>query len=206
MDDKLISVRDVAQRHGKRKQTVFKVLKRLGIRTTKHRNESSRNQLIAYIDIRELDRLSNALTAIDDRSDSSGNQASRVESGFSPEIGEFYVIQLEPELDAGRFKVGFAAGMAERLRQLRCSAPFARVIRTWPCRRLWERTVIDASTVGCERLHTEVFRTRSLDDVLARCENFFSAMPRVEFLQENQEIPCSELPRPPLPTDENTRE
>jgi hypothetical protein len=196
MDDKHISVRDVADQHGKRKQTVFKVLKRLGIGTVKHRNESSRNQLIAYIDIRELKRVSDALTAIEERNYDGSNRPNCEESQFSPEIGEFYVIQLEPQLDAGRFEVGFASAMNERLRHLRCSAPFARVIRTWPCRRLWERTAIDASTVDCDQLHTEVFRTRSIEAVLARCEQFFSAMPPVTSIDQNPQIPCDELHAP----------
>ena len=38
MDDDLISVRDIAAQHGKRKQTVFKIIKRLGIETTKQRS------------------------------------------------------------------------------------------------------------------------------------------------------------------------
>ena len=47
MDNDLIAVRDVAAEHGKRKQTVFKVLKRLGIETTKQRAASAKNQLIS---------------------------------------------------------------------------------------------------------------------------------------------------------------
>jgi hypothetical protein len=49
MDDDLISVRDIAAQHGKRKQTVFKILKRLGIEATKQRSTTGKNQLVAYI-------------------------------------------------------------------------------------------------------------------------------------------------------------
>jgi hypothetical protein len=113
-----------------------------------------------------------------------GREPERSEGGQADELssaeeGVFYVVQLEPELDPGRFKVGFAASMPERLRQLRCSAPFARVVRSWPCRRLWERTAIDCASAGCERLHTEVFRAASLDPIVARCERFFAVMPPV---------------------------
>ena len=41
MGDDLISVNDIASHHGKRKQTVFKILKRLGIDTTKQRSPFS---------------------------------------------------------------------------------------------------------------------------------------------------------------------
>jgi hypothetical protein len=51
------------------------------------------------------------------------------------------------------------------LRQLRCSAPYIQVMKTWPCRRLWEKTAIECVTEGCERLHTEVFRALFLETV-----------------------------------------
>ncbi|NJR52122.1 MAG: hypothetical protein HC780_23645 [Leptolyngbyaceae cyanobacterium CSU_1_3] len=89
------------------------------------------------------------------------------------------MIQLEPEFDPGRFKVGFAANMSERLRHLRCSAPFAVVMRTWPCRRLWEKTAIESVSDSCERLHTEVFRASSTDEIIVRCERFFAVMPPI---------------------------
>lgn len=174
MDD-VIAVRDIATQHGKRKQTVFKVLKRLGIETVKQRAANGRNQLVAYISHEEYLRVRVELDSIGTRDES---DAESQVSG--DEIGVFYLIQLEPVFDPLRFKVGFALGMAERLRQLRCSAPFATVLRTWPCRPVWERTAIESVSVGCERLHTEVFRAVSLDEVSLRCDKFFGVMPPVQ--------------------------
>ena len=173
--DEVIAVRDIATQHGKRKQTVFKVLKRLGIETTKQRSTNARNQLVAYITREEYVRVRVELDAIGTRDEVEDN----AEFG-ADEVGVFYLIQLEPEFDPGRFKVGFALGMAERLRHLRCSAPFATVLRTWPCRPVWERTAIESVSAGCERLHTEVFRAASLDEVAARCDRFFAVMPPVQ--------------------------
>ncbi|MFO0928739.1 MAG: hypothetical protein U0736_17250 [Gemmataceae bacterium] len=180
MGDNLISVIDVARQHGKGKSTVFKLLKRLGITPVKRRCESSKNQLIACITQEEL-----RLVAVEMQRCTVGDNAEsanedRPDDFVSAEVGVFYLIQLEPEFDPGRFKVGFAAGIAERLRQLRCSAPFATVVQTWPCRRLWEKTVIDSVTTGCERLYTEVFRVRLLEEVVGRCERFFAVMPPVQ--------------------------
>ena len=95
------------------------------------------------------------------------------------EEGVFYLVQLEPDLDPGRFKIGFTASLPERLRHLRCAAPFAVVVKFWPCRRLWEKTAIDCVSVGFERLHTEVFRAGSLDEASRRCDNFFAMMPPI---------------------------
>jgi hypothetical protein len=42
------------------------------------------------------------------------------------EASLFYLLQLEPEHDQGRSKVGFTTELEGRLRKHRCSAPFAK--------------------------------------------------------------------------------
>jgi hypothetical protein len=173
--EELISVIDIARQNGRTKTCVFKVVKRLGIQPVKRRSTSRHNQFVACITDEECRLVVAELRAIDHAPRET--EADEIEGITDAEAGVFYLIRLEPEFDPGRFKVGFAAGIGERLRQLRCSAPFAEVVATWPCRRLWERTVIDSVTIGTERLHTEVFRARSLDEVIGRCEQFFAVMP-----------------------------
>lgn len=121
MDDDLISVRDIAAQHGKRKQTVFKILKRLGIETTKQRSATGKNQLVAYITQDEFKLVRGELLTIRSDDESEDGELDGIET--AAEHGVFYLIQLEPVFDPGRFKVGFAANMPERLRHLRCSAP-----------------------------------------------------------------------------------
>lgn len=72
---------------------------------------------------------------------------------------------------------GFGADVNERLRRHKTSAPFARIIKAWPCRGLWEKTAIDCVSEGCERLHTEVFRTQDIGEVLKKADSFFGLMP-----------------------------
>jgi hypothetical protein len=179
MDDDLISVIDVANQYGKQKQTIFKILRRLGIETSKIRNSSSKNQLVAYITQDDFRRVNEELLLFAEQLQSKQINGEESDDFVSAEVGVFYLIQLEPVLDPCRFKVGFAANMSDRLRALRCSAPFATIIKTWPCRRLWEKTAIDCVSVGCERLHTEVFRVIALDEIVGKCEQFFSLMPSV---------------------------
>ena len=94
--------------------------------------------------------------------------------------GVFYLIQLEPEHDPGRYKLGFATNIEERLRTHKTAAPFSKVLKTWPCKLLWEKTAIDSVSQNCVRLHTEVFRSESIDDVQSRCEQFFKLMPKIK--------------------------
>jgi hypothetical protein len=179
MNDETISVIEAARQLERKKATVFKVMRRLGIVPRKRRDSASKNQMVAYIALDEFQRVKDAL-AIRGSLEPDGDGLDANADGFiSAEIGVFYLIQLEPDHDPLRFKVGFAANLAERHRVLRCAAPFCIVVKTWPCRRLWEKTAIDCVTSGCERLHTEVFRSSEIQAVVERCERFFAMMPPV---------------------------
>lgn len=180
MNDESISVIDAASEVGLDKRTVFKILKRLGIETLMERSAAPdhRGQAIAHISLDDFESLRQDLASRNPGSAASDSEIA--DSEYAPiDAGVFYLIQLEPEHDPGRFKVGFAVNISERLRSHRCSAPFASLVKTWPCRRVWERTAIDCVTAGCEQLHTEVFRTGDLGAVVARCDRFFSMMPQV---------------------------
>jgi hypothetical protein len=179
MNDEPISVVDLADQVGKRKQTIFKILTRLNIQTSKKRGANSRGQLIAYITSQEAQLV---IAELNSRAETENtNIKSRVaDSSFSDaELGVFYLLALEPEHDPGPFKVGFATSLPERLQKHRCSAPLLKVIKHWPSKRLWEKTAIDAVTFGCERIHTEVFRTASIDTIIERCDQFFALMPQI---------------------------
>jgi hypothetical protein len=174
----LISVKDAGLQLGKRKQTIFKIIKRLDIDVKKRRDSASKNQFVAYITEADLERIKEEIslrvTKLEDES--------QVSSGYAEtdEMGVFYLIQLEPDHDSGRFKVGFAVNMPDRLRAHRCAAPFSKVVKKWPCKRLWEKTAIDCITSTCERLHTEVYRSQSLDEIINKADEFFNLMPQVE--------------------------
>ena len=176
MSEEMISVIDAATELGKRKQTLFKVMKRLGITGSKRRDPSKGNQVILFISRTELDRIRSDLRVANCGKEQDEDDVEDV-GFYSAEQGVFYLIQLEPTHDPLRFKVGFAADMTERLRAIRCAAPFATVLKTWFCRRLWEKTAIDCVTAHCEQIHTEVFRTDSIDEVAGRCDKFFGMMP-----------------------------
>lgn len=177
MPDNLISVIDLAANHGKLKQSIFKVLKKHHIEPTKRMGANNRGQVVSYITQEEASIVASVLAAR--RSTVKDENSGSISDVLLAERGVFYLLALEPKTDPGRFKVGFAASLPERLRQLRCSAPFAEVAATWPCKRLWEKTAIDCIAAGCERVHTEIFRTGSLASVREKCERFFGMMPKL---------------------------
>lgn len=169
-----VAVVELADELQIRKQTVFKVMKRLGIHAVKRREDDRRGQMISVIRKAEADAVRDEL-----RRTTSSNKDSNDTRYIVEDSGFFYVVQLEPAYDPGRVKVGFTTDIDGRLRHHRCSAPFAQCVRTWPCRRTWERAAIDCVTAGAEQLHTEVFRVGSLQVVIDRADKFFSLMPAI---------------------------
>ena len=170
MTEELISVIDIVKLRGKYKAYLFKVLKRLKIETIKDKSSEAKGQKISYINKNDYELLIKSLRSDESNSDENTNLTSS---------GVFYIIQLEPDHDPGRFKLGFATNIEERLRSHKTSAPLSRVVKTWPCMLLWEKTVIDCVSQDCERIYTEVFRTESIDEIQARCEEFLSLMPKI---------------------------
>ena len=161
---------------GKYKQTIFKIIRKLKIIPIKHKHSQHRGQAISYITKEDLGRLTEYFSS----KKTSGKTDIESNSYDLTDIGVFYLIQLEPDHDPSRFKVGFASTMNERLRQHRCSAPYAKVMGSWPCRRLWEQTAIDCVTADCEKIHTEVFKTADIENVKTKCFNFFNLMPEIK--------------------------
>src|SRR4030067_20903 len=122
---------------------------KLGIKPAKRRTRDSGNQLTLTVTSEEADAILKQR-----REQGFAGQSKAVET----EAGVFYVIQLVPELDPRRIKLGFAIDLNDRLVQQRTAAPTARVLKSWACRRSWEVTVMDClSSVACRHILNEVF-------------------------------------------------
>jgi len=169
MTEKLISIVQAAQELGRNKQYLFKLVDRFGLEKTLERSSGSKGQKIAYISMDGYKKIQDYINSTENTS----VQEEATVSGY----GVFYLIQLEPEHDPDRFKLGFATNIEERLRAHKTSAPYSTVVKTWPCKLLWEKTAIDSVTQGCERIHTEVFRANSIQEIEKRCNKFFALMP-----------------------------
>ncbi len=107
-------------------------------------------------------------------------QADSNKSSAPADQGLFYILDLIPEADINRLKFGFTSNVVNRLKQHQTTAPTAKVIRTWPCKRVWEVAAMDVigrgeSQVGHER--SEVFDVYSVEEVIHRGDQFFSMMP-----------------------------
>jgi len=176
MADEFISIKRLAEQLGMDRSHARRYVLRLGFHPKKRRTLDSANQLTLTLTAAEAEAI----------------VARRTEAGFldseravSNEHGVFYVVQLVPDLDPRRLKLGFAVDINERLSQHRTAAPTVACVRIWPCRRSWELTAIDCITrVGCRFIVNEVYEADDVDALVRRGDEFFSLMPPVELRPE----------------------
>ena len=169
MEDGYISIKHLAEKLGMDRSHARRYVLKLGFKPEKRRTADSASQL--------------SLTVTSDEAESILKH--RQAQGFtaegkpvSTEYGVFYVIQLVPELDPKRIKLGFAIDLNDRLVQHRTAAPTAKVLKSWPCRRLWEKTVMDClSSVACRNILNEVYECEKLKDLIARGDELFKILP-----------------------------
>ena len=166
-DQQLISIVDIAEIEGKRRQSLHKLVRRLGLNVVKKKGDKGRGQLINHIAASDYEELKKHINLW------ANPKADPINEGS----GVFYIIQLEPQLDARRVKVGFTENLDERLRSHRTTAPYSEIVEKWPCKLLWEKTAIECITQDCERLYTEVFRADSVGRLVKMANRFFELMP-----------------------------
>jgi hypothetical protein len=94
------------------------------------------------------------------------------------EVGFFYVVQLVPELDPHRLKLGFANDAEARLQGHRTAAPTAQLLKAWPCKRAWEDAAIASVTrVESKLIGSEVYECSNVQRLIERGDGFFGLMP-----------------------------
>lgn len=169
MDDEVVSIKDLAGKLGMDRSHARRYVLKLGFKPQKRRTVGSGNQLTLTVTRTEAESI------LKHRRDQGfTSEGKPVETGW----GVFYVIQLVPELDPRRIKLGFAGDLTDRLTQHRTAAPTAMILRSWPCRRAWEVTVMDCLTsVACRHILNEVFECDAIDDLIEKGEAFFRLLP-----------------------------
>lgn len=92
-------------------------------------------------------------------------------------FGFFYIIQLVPEALPNRVKIGYTDDLDKRLNEHRTSAPTARILGSWPCKRSWDQAVMDCiAREGCKLVMNEVYEGE-IESFLDRAKLFFKQMP-----------------------------
>jgi len=146
-----------------------KVAEKLGIEIRRWRDPSANNQSVLAVTGSDAERV------VEYRRSEGFLGSDRVPV---IDIGVFYVVQLVPDLDPYRLKLGFAVDMQERLSQHRTAAPTATVLKTWQCRRAWETTVMEALvSEGCRLILNEVYECKDVEELLEKGNRLFDLLP-----------------------------
>jgi hypothetical protein len=167
--EEFVSLKQLAEAIGLDRSNTRKYVLKLGIKPHKRRTPDSRNQLTLAVTKDEAERI------ITERETQGFTSSAKI---VESDIGVFYVIQLVPDLDPRRVKLGFALNLNERLAQHKTAAPTATVMKSWPCRRAWELTAMDClSSENCRLILNEVFECDDLDALLRHGNDFFALLP-----------------------------
>lgn len=170
MKNEFVSVKRLAEELGMDRSHARRYVLRLGVSPKKRRTSDSQNQLTLTVTSSEAEFI----------------KQQREEQGFCNSgvevcnaVGFFYAIQLVPDLDGRRVKLGFSDDVKTRLLQHRTSAPTASLIKSWPCKRNWEATVIDALVHLCSGrlVLNEVYEFEDVSMLDREADNIFALLP-----------------------------
>jgi len=169
-EQRYVSLKELAKQIGLDKSNLRKYVLAQGFSFSRMRTFDSRGQLV------------NALT----KEEAEAIIALRAEQGFANQLSEsngegwFYIIQVIPEYNSLRVKLGFASDVQARLQAHKTSAPTATLVKAWPCKKAWERAAMDSVTrERCKLVANEVFECDDLIMLQDRGDQFFGLMPQI---------------------------
>src|SRR5262249_39479637 len=110
-----------------------------------------------------------------------------------------YIIQLVPDLDPHRVRVGFADDLTAALARLRAGAPTAAVLRSWPCRSAWAAAAADCLTSKCRPFLGDVLECDDLNGLVAHGDRLFALLPGLDPVSKNGDYADAAAPQNGLP-------
>lgn len=142
--------------------------KALQIEPLKQKTPSSKGALVSCLSSTDAEKIIRYYR-------SRGSSKSEVDNNRN--FGYFYIIQLIPEFQPDRVKIGFADDVKKRFKEHQTASPTAKLIGHWPCKRAWDQSAMDSITrSGCMLVLNEVYEG-SIDGFIERAEQFFNIMP-----------------------------
>jgi hypothetical protein len=171
-DQRYVSIKEIAQALGMDRSHARKFAIKCGFEFAKQRTADSGNQLTLVLPEEK------ALLLYQRRKDLGFTEDNIL---VSSDIGFFYIIQLIPEYDKNRIKLGYANDVRDRLAQHRTSAPTAVLLKSYPCKREWEKSIIDFLALKhCRLINSEVYEAIDLEKMVDYADQLFSLIPSPE--------------------------
>ena len=152
------------------RRTITKIGEDLGL-TIQRKSRSSRALCLSTDDANKLIRY------FEERDEHVGPNEESENVGSYSGYGYFYIVQLIPEALPNRVKIGYTDNLDTRLKEHQTSAPTARYLGHWECKRAWDQAVMDSITrKDCALVMNEVYEG-DISLFLERAKEFFGVMP-----------------------------
>src|SRR6266702_1959866 len=175
MAEGYVLLSELADEWGIDKSNARKYVWKCGFSFVRVRGDERTHQLVLALTVADAEivremRLSEGYTT-------RGTEGTRpVENG----AGTFYLVQIIPDVDQRRVKLGYAMDAERRLSAYRTVSPTATIVHAWPCSVSWERAAIASLTAeGCTLLGGEVYLCEDIDRLVQRGDTFFACMPEI---------------------------
>lgn len=164
-----VTLKELADILGLDRSNARKLVLKYGFTPLRLRTKESGNQVSLALTKEDADRLLEIRNA---------QGFSATPKPMNDDAGYFYVIQLIPEYNPNRVKLGFAVDVQARFQTHRTSAPTAVLLGFWPCRFTWEKAAIASITrIESANLVNEVYECENIERLLERVQTFFALMP-----------------------------
>lgn len=156
--------------------TIRRNSRRLKLEIRREKTPTSRGMMVNCLTREDADKLRAFFESRARPEELNGTDSEAILQRF----GHFYVIQLVPEALPNRVKIGFTDNLRQRLHDHQTSAPTARLIKSWPCKRSWDQAAMDAiAREDCCLVMNEVYEG-DVDGFIKRGEEFFRQLPSQE--------------------------
>jgi hypothetical protein len=177
MPEEYLSLRKLSEMLGINNSQTRKYVLKLGYNPPQARTPDSRGKLTYVFTGEEAESIIKAR-----REQGFVTAETRGIPTVTQDVGVFYLVQIIPELNPNRLKLGFAADVQQRLSEHRTSAPTASILKTWPCKRSWESTVTDClAGYDCELILNEVYECKDLQKLLEMADRLFAILPNPKY-------------------------
>lgn len=166
-----VTFREIADRIGVGIDTIRRTVRGLDLTVQKEKTSTSKGVRVHCLNIDDANQI---ITYFENRNKPDANSDTSVMDRF----GYFYIIQLVPEAIPKRVKLGYTDNLDTRLREHQTSAPTAKYLGHWKCKRSWDQAATDSITrENCQLVMNEVYEG-DIEGFLNRAEEFFRIMPQ----------------------------
>ncbi len=170
-DQQYVSLKQIALATGIDRSNIRKWIQQQGFTFQKARTPDSRQQIANVLTVQDANN-------VIERRKQFGFGMSPTAKPLNSGVGVFYVVQVIPEVDELRIKLGFTVSIQSRLGDYHTITPTAVCFAMWASKSTWERAATDSITrIGCKHIANEVYKCCSLEDIKERGDRFFDLMP-----------------------------